>query len=139
MGSLLDDRAPADATSPSLCLMRPWAGSAPLAWLAAIGATTAVMWPELFGAEIPLPGLQALSARTVGWPLAIIAFAMAVFLSVPCFLSRDRLLICAGVAMCLFAVLVVYVSPVFAGIFGFIAGNIIRETKRPQPSSGSAR
>ena len=55
---------------------------------------------------------------------------MAIFLSVPRFLSRDRLLICAGVALCLFGVIVVYVSPVFASVFGLIAGNIIREAKR---------
>jgi hypothetical protein len=90
----------------------------------------ALMWPELFGTEVPLPGLRALSARTVGWPLAVIASAMAVFLSVPRLLSRDRLLICAGVALCLFGVIVVYVSPVFASVFGLIAGNIIREAKR---------
>lgn len=110
--------------------MRPWAGSAPLAWLAVVGAAMALLWPEFVGKEVPLPGLRLLSARTVGWPLAVIALAMAIFLSVPRFLSRDRLLICAGVALCLFGVLVVYVSPVFALVFGFIAANIIREAKR---------
>jgi len=110
--------------------MRPFAGSAPLAWLAAVGALIAVSWPHFFGAEVPLPGLRSLSAPSVGWPLAVASLAMATFLSLPQLLSKDRLLVCAGVALCLFAVLVVYVSPVFALVFAFIAGNIIREAKR---------
>ncbi|NRF65765.1 hypothetical protein HLB44_02075 [Aquincola sp. S2] len=109
--------------------MRPLAGSAPLAWLAAAAAIVAASWPHLFGAEVPLPGLRGLSAPTVGWPLSVASLAMAVFLSLPRLLSRDRLLVCAGIALCLFVVLVVYVSPVFAGVFALMAGSIIREVR----------
>src|SRR5688572_30266467 len=105
--------------------MRPLAGSAPLAWLAAMGSILAAAWPHLFGAEVPLPGLQSLSSPGVGWPLAVASLAMAVFLSFPRLLSRDRLLVCAGIALCLSAVIVVYVSPIFAVVFAFIAGNIL--------------
>lgn len=110
--------------------MKPWVGSAPLAWLAVAGAIMAVSWPYLFGSVIPLPGLRGLSAPMVGGPLAAAALAMAVFLSIPSLLSRDRLLICAGASLALFALVVVYASPVFAGLFAFIAGNSIREAKR---------
>lgn len=110
--------------------MKPLTGSAPLAWLAAIGAVVAVSWPHLFGAEVPMPGLRGLSAPSVGGPLAVASLVLAIFLSIPRILSRDRLLVCAGVSLCLFAVLVVYVSPGFALVFAFIAGNILRETRR---------
>jgi hypothetical protein len=109
--------------------MKPWMGSAPLAWLAAVGSIAAVLWPHFFDAEIPLVGLRSLAVPSVGWPLGVGSFAMAVFLSFPTVATRDRLLVCAGVALCLFGVLVIYVSPVYAGVFAFIAGNIIRETK----------
>lgn len=77
-----------------------------------------------------MPGLRGLSAPSIGGPLAAVSLALALFLSLPRLHSRERLLVCAGVALCLFAVLVVYVSPAFALVFGFIAGNIIRESRR---------
>ena len=56
---------------------------------------------------------------------------MALFLSFPTILSRDRLLVFAGCSLCLFLVVTFYVSPVAAPMPGFIAANIIRKTVKP--------
>ena len=111
--------------------MRPLKGSAPLAWLAAIGFFVAVSWPHFSESELPLMGLRSLTAPHVGWPLTVVTLIMALFLSFPSILSRDRLLICAGFSLCLFLVVTFYVSPVAALMLGFIAANIIRETIKP--------
>jgi len=107
--------------------MRPLNGSAPLAWLAAIGFFIAVSWPHFSESALPLVGLRSLTAPHVGWPLTVATLIMALFLSFPRILSRDRLLICAGFSLCLFLVVTFYVSPVAALMLGFIAANIIRD------------
>ena len=110
--------------------MRPLNGSAPLAWVAAMGYFVAVSWSHVSDSELPLLGLRSLTAPRVGWPLTIATLIMALFLSFPTILSRDRLLICAGFSLCLFVVVTFYVSPVAALLLGFIAANIIRETAK---------
>jgi hypothetical protein len=55
---------------------------------------------------------------------------MAVFLSIPPLLSRERLLICAGFSLCLFLVVAFYASMAAAVIFAFVGANIIRENRR---------
>jgi hypothetical protein len=67
----------------------------------------------------------------VGWPLTSIAFALALFLSLPILLSKERLLICAGFSFCLFVVTAFYASPVAAVIFLFIGANLVRESRSP--------
>lgn len=106
--------------------MKPWTGNAPLAWVAALAFTIAVSWGQVSASPRPLLGLRNLTAPQVGWPLAIVTFLLALFLSCPGLLSRDRLLICAGFSLCLFVVVAFYASPVAAGIFLFIGANIIR-------------
>jgi hypothetical protein len=107
--------------------MKPWKGNAPLAWIAAFAFFIAVSWPHFSESELPFVGLRNLAAAHVGWPLALVTLFMALFLSFPSFLSRDRLLICAGFSLCLFLVVSFYVSPVVAIMFLFIGANIIRE------------
>ena len=111
--------------------MRPLAGSAPLAWLAALAFFCVVLWPHLFQRDVPLFGLRALASPQIGWPLALVSAAMALFLSVPAFLTRERRLVCAGFSLCLFLVLVFYVSPAAGVVFGFIGANLIRESANP--------
>jgi hypothetical protein len=108
--------------------MKPWKGNAPLAWVAAFAFFIAMSWPHLSESPLPFLGLRNLSTPHVGWPLALVALFMALFLSFPSLLSRDRSLICAGFSLCLFLVVTFYVSPVAAIIFLFIGVNIIRET-----------
>jgi len=108
--------------------MKPWKGNAPLAWIAAFAFFIAVSWPHLSESALPFIGLRNLTTPHIGWPLALITLFMALFLSFPSLLSRDRLLICAGFSLCLFLVVTFYVSPVAAIIFLFIGANIIRET-----------
>jgi hypothetical protein len=111
--------------------LKPWKGSAPLAWLAAIGFLFAAWWPHYSESALPLVGLQNLTNPLVGWPLTSISFALALFLSFPLFLSKERLLICAGFSFCLFVVTAFYASPVAAVIFLFIGTNLIRESRSP--------
>jgi hypothetical protein len=54
---------------------------------------------------------------------------MALFLSFPGFLTKERLLVCSGFSFCLFVVTAFYASPVAAGIFIFIGANLLRETR----------
>ncbi len=80
-----------------------------------------------------------MAAPYVGWPLTAVTLIMALFLSFPSIVSRDRLLICAGFSFCLFLVVTFYVSPVAALMLGFIAANIIREDVKPSPSLQGTR
>lgn len=109
--------------------LKPWKGSASLAWLATIAFLFAAWWPYHSGSALPLVGLQNLTNPLIGWPLASITFAMALFLSLPTFLSKERLLICAGFSLCLFVVTAFYASPVAAVIFLFIGANLVRESR----------
>ncbi|MBP1750505.1 MAG: hypothetical protein H6Q52_3044 [Deltaproteobacteria bacterium] len=111
--------------------MKPWKGNAPLAWIAAFAFFIAVSWPHLSEYALPLLGLRNITTPSVGWPLAIVTLLMALFLSFPGLLSRDRLLICAGFSLCLCLVVAFYVSPVAASVFLVIGVNIIRETALP--------
>ena len=112
--------------------MKPLNGSAPLAWVAVIGFLVAVSWSRFSDTELPLMGLRGLAAPHVGWPLTVVTLIMALLLSFPSILSRDRLLVCAGFSLCLFLVVTFYVSPVAALLLGFIAANIIRENAKPK-------
>ena len=107
--------------------MKPLNGSAPLAWIATLGFFIAVSWPHFSETELPLMGLRNLTAPHVGWPLTVVTLIMALFLSIPSLLSRDRLLICAGFSLCLYLVVTFYVSMVAPLIFLFIGVNIVRE------------
>ena len=111
--------------------MRPLNGNAPLAWIAALGFFVAVSWPHFSETELPLLGLRNLTAPHIGWPLTLITLIMALFLSFPSILSRDRLLICAGFSLCLYLVVTFYVSMVAPLMLLFIGVNIIREAGKP--------
>jgi hypothetical protein len=111
--------------------MKPWKGNAALAWVAVLGFLVAVSWPHFSVSELPLAGLRSLTAPHVGWPLVVVTLIMALFLSFPSVLSRDRLLIYAGFSLCLFLVVTFYVSPVAALLLGFLGVNIIREAVKP--------
>ena len=111
--------------------MKPWKGNPLLAWIATFAFFIAVSWPYLSQSALPFIGLRNLTTPHVGWPLVLVTLFMALFLSFPSLLSRDRLLICAGFSLCLFLVVTFYVSPVAAITFLFIGGNIIRETAMP--------
>jgi hypothetical protein len=111
--------------------MRPLNGNAPLAWIAALGFFVAVSCPHFSETELPLMGLRNLTAPHIGWPLTLITLIMAMFLSFPSILSRDRLLIFAGFSLCLYLVVTFYVSMVAPLILLFIGVNIIREAVKP--------
>jgi hypothetical protein len=89
----------------------------------------AAWWPHFSESELPLVGLRNLSSPLIGWPLTLITFGMAFFLSFPDFLSRERLLVCAGFSFCLFVVVAFYASPVAAGIFVLIGAYLVRESR----------
>jgi hypothetical protein len=111
--------------------VKPWKGSAALAWVATIAFLLAAWWPYYSESALPLIGLRNLTNPLIGWPLALITLAMAMFLSFPKFLSKERLLICAGFSFCLFVVTVFYASPVAAVVFAFIGANLVRESRLP--------
>ena len=111
--------------------MKTWSGNAVLAWLAVAAFATASLWPHVFEGPLPLVGLRALADLRVGVPLAACALALAVFLSVPAWNSRDRLLVCAGASLCLFGVVAYAVGASVALPFALVGGNILRETRRP--------
>lgn len=108
-----------------------WKGNALLAWLATLAYGIAALWPHLADAALPFVGLRALGEPRTGLPLVLAALALAVFLSVPAWTARDRLLVCAGVSLCLFAVVTYAVGASAALPFGFIGANILRETRVP--------
>jgi hypothetical protein len=109
--------------------MKPWTGSALLAWVAAAGFLFAAWWPHFYQSALPLVGLQNLTNPMIGWPLALTTLAVALFLSLPGLLSKERLLICAGFSFCLFLVTAFYASPVAAVVFVFIGANLVRESR----------
>ncbi len=117
--------------------MKPSKGNAPLAWITALAFFLAAYWPHLSQSALPLIGLRNLTAPHVGYPLALVTLFMALFLSFPSLLSRERLLICAGFSLCLFLAVTFYVSPVAAVTFLFIGVNIVRETAVPNSVLGS--
>lgn len=110
--------------------MKPSKGNAPLAWLTAFAFFIAVAWPHFSESKLPLIGLRNLSTPLIGWPLTIVTLIMALFLSFPTLLSRDRLLICAGFSLCLFVVVAFYASMVASVVFVVIGGNLIRENRQ---------
>jgi hypothetical protein len=109
-------------------MMKPLNGNAPLAWIAALGFLFAVSWSHFSETELPLIGLQNLTVPIIGWPLSMVTLSMALFLSFPSILTRERLLIFAGFSLCLYLVVTFYVSPVAPLLLLFIGVNIIRES-----------
>ncbi len=113
--------------------MRRWLvshkGNALLAWLAAFAYGIAALWPHVFAAPLPLLGLRGLSDLHLGIPLTVVGVALALFLSVPAWTSRDRLLVCAGAALALFVFVSFAVAASAALPFAFIGGNILRESR----------
>jgi len=105
------------------------------AWLAALAYGTAAAWPHLVGHAIPLAGLRALGDLHVGVPLLLATLALAVFLSVPAWTTRERMPVCAGAALCLFAVVTYGVGASAALPLVFIGANILRESRHPGPRS----
>ena len=75
-------------------------------------------------------GLRNLTVPIIGWPLSAVTLSMALFLSFPSILSRERLLILAGFSLCLYLVITVYVSPAAPLLLLFIGVNIIRESRQ---------
>lgn len=114
-----------------------WSGNAALAWLAVLVFAAAASWPHVLGGELPLQGLRALADRHVGAPLVLAALGLAVFLSVRAWGTRDRLLVCAGACLCLFAVVTYAVGASAALPFALIGGNILRQVRRA-PANHSA-
>ena len=108
-----------------------WKGNALLAWLATAAYAAAALWPHLLPGDIPLLGLRALSEPQVGAPMTLAALATALFLSVRTWTTRDRLLVCAGASLCLFAVVTYAVGASAALPWLFIGGNILRESRVP--------
>ena len=126
------------AALPDLTL-KPWKGTAPLAWVAAVAFLFAAWWPHYSDSALPLVGLRNLTHPLIGWPLTVVTLAMALFLSVPGFLTRERLLIGAGFSFCLFVVTAFYASPVAAAVFIFVAANLVREARLAnRPPRGEA-
>ena len=105
-----------------------WKGNALLAWLAVAAYAAAALWPYLAGGAFPLLGLRGLADLHAGAPLVLVTLALAVFLSVPAWSTRDRLLVCAGASLCLFAVVTYALGASTALPFVFIGGNLLRET-----------
>ena len=112
-----------------------WKGNALLAWLAVLAYGAAAAWPWIAGHAIPLLGLRSLGDLHVGVPLLLVTLALAVFLSVPGWTTRDRMLVCAGASLCLFAVVTYAVGASAAMPFAFIGGNILRESRHSGPRS----
>lgn len=109
--------------------IKTWIGNAALAWLAVAAFALAALWPHVFGREVALVGLRALGDVHIGAPLVLVALALAVFLSVRSWSTRDRLLVCAGASLCLFAVVTYAVGASAALPFALIGGNILREVR----------
>lgn len=108
-----------------------WKGNAVLAWLAVAAYVAAALWPHLFDGPIPLLGLRSLADIHVGVPLVLATLALAVCLSLSGRSTRDRMLVCAGAALCLFFVVAYVVGASAALPFAFIGGNLLRESRQP--------
>jgi hypothetical protein len=115
--------------------VKPWKGTAPLAWVAAVAFSFAALWPHYSTSALPLVGLRNLVDPLIGRPLAVVTFAMALLLSFRSFLTKERLLISAGFSFCLFVVTAFYASPVAAVVFLLIGANLVRETRSPNRTS----
>ena len=116
---------------------KSWNGNALLAWLAVTAFAVATLWPHVAGSPIPLIGLRALSDARMGVPLLACALALAVFLSRPAWITRDRRLVCGGAALCLFAVVTYAMGLAVALPFAFIGGNLLREARQGRTRSAA--
>jgi hypothetical protein len=103
-------------------------------WASVLMLLTATVWTHLFASETPLIGLEELGDPALGVPLTLIALVLAVFLSIPPLWTHARLLVCAGVCLCLFLVVGLYAGS--SGGLGLVLGavNILRESS---PSKGA--
>lgn len=71
----------------------------------------------------------------VGWPLALVTLALAVCVSVPAFLNRERTLMSAGFCFCLFAVTAFYASMVAAVTFVLLGVQLVRDSRTLPPGA----
>jgi hypothetical protein len=69
--------------------LKTWSGNAVLAWLAAAVFGIAAVWPHVAGREVAPVGLRALADVHVGAPLVLVTLALAVFLSVRSWSTRE--------------------------------------------------
>jgi hypothetical protein len=100
-----------------------------LAWLATLSYGTAAMWPHVSDLPQPLLGLRGLADLHLGIPLTLVSAALALFLSVPAWRSRDRLMVCAGASLAFCAFVGFAVAASAAVPFAFIGVNILRQSR----------
>jgi hypothetical protein len=120
--------------------LKPWKGNAPLAWIAAAAFFFAASWPRYSDSALPLVGLEGLTNPLAGWPLTLVTAAMALLLSFPGFLTKERLLISAGFSFCLFVVTAFYASPAAAVVFVLLGASLVRDARSSErpPTQGMA-
>ncbi|MBK6006116.1 hypothetical protein JJB11_08405 [Ramlibacter ginsenosidimutans] len=113
--------------------MRRWLASrhasAMLAWLATLAYGVAALWPHLSDLPQPLRGLRMLADPHLGIPLTLVSAVLALFLSVPGWQSRDRLLVCAGASLAFCAFVAFAVAASAAVPFAFIGAIILRDVR----------
>lgn len=102
-------------------------------WAVSIIFLSAASWPSLSASAYPLLGLRALTAPTIGWPIATATMALAVFLSVPPLPPRDKLLVGIGFSSCLMIASAVYVASGPALLCLAIVGALLNAVRRLPP------
>lgn len=102
-----------------------------LAWFSAAGFAFASAWPFFSDQPVPFLGLRGFSDPAIAWPLVLLTASLAVFLSMPRFHTRARLVACIFFSFGLFMAIAFLASPVAPMLLAFISGNLFRETRIP--------
>jgi len=100
------------------------------AWVAAAAFTAAAAWPHFHENPFPLRGLRNLSEQPrLGWALAAVSLAIALFLALGRLHTRARLRACAVLSLALAVFVFVAASMVAAPLFLLLGVSLLREQR----------
>ena len=68
-------------------------------WLLAVALVAALAWTPLIGSPIPFGGLRSVAAVPFAWVIVMAYLFTAIWLSVPAWHGKDRLLVALGVIL----------------------------------------
>ncbi len=117
-------------------MMKPSRSDLLLYWVAVVALGAAIAWPRIYGTEIPAPGLRTFSHSEYAVLMWLSVAGAAIWLSVPRWITRDRLLIFAGVMGCLAVMGLFTLSVLYGIVAASICNGALRITKQHRAQPG---